>query len=88
MDKAPSAMPDIEQAILDYLRRHPNAMDTERGIREWWLDDMRQQCSASNVQHAIGALVAAGALLERVLPDGQHAYASPRAYGVPPHGPH
>ena len=53
MDKAPPAMPDVEQAIVDYLRRHPQAVDTERGIREWWLHDLRQQCSASDVQHAI-----------------------------------
>lgn len=78
MDQPTPTVPDIEQAVRDYLRRHPNAVDTERGIGEWWLQGMRQRCSAADVRLAISALVAGGVLVERRLPDGQLAYASPQ----------
>ena len=33
-----TAFEEVEREILDYLRAHPNAMDTAEGIAEWWLD--------------------------------------------------
>jgi hypothetical protein len=32
---------EVAEAILDYLKEHPHAMDTVEGIAGWWL--MRQQ---------------------------------------------
>ena len=34
MDKEPPTVANIEAAISHYLRAHPHAVDTERGIRE------------------------------------------------------
>jgi hypothetical protein len=36
---------EVAEAILDYLREHPHAMDTVEGIAAWWL--MRQQIKVS-----------------------------------------
>jgi hypothetical protein len=68
---------DMERAIRSYLRAHPRAVDTERGIREWWLRDMQPRPSPEEVVAAIGRLVGAGELLEITLPDGQLAYQAP-----------
>jgi len=48
----------IGEAILDYLREHPNAMDSLEGIARWWL--LRQQ-----VRVDVEAVSRALALLER-----------------------
>ena len=76
MDTQPFAMADIENAIRSYLQAHPRAIDTERGIREWWLRDSRPPFRAADVQTAIERLVAAGAVAVHYLPDGQRAYAT------------
>lgn len=87
MDSQPPAVVDIEDAIRRYLHAHPHAVDTERGIREWWLRDGRPRYRIADVQTAIQRLVAAGELAERPLPDGQLAYAKTpltQAPGSPP----
>ena len=78
MDEKPPKVANIEQAIRRYLLTHPHAVDTERGIREWWLRDIRPRSTAGDVQAAIANLVAAGELAERALPDGQRGYAKPK----------
>ena len=52
MDTQLFAMADIENAIRSYLQAHPRAIDTERGIREWWLRDSRPPCRAADVPTA------------------------------------
>ena len=73
MDERPSVA-EIEKVIRHYVRVHPHAVDTERGIREWWVHDARY--SAGDVRAAIQRLVATGELVERLLPDDQYIYAS------------
>ena len=85
MDKHPPTVADIEQAIRRYLQSHPHALDTERGIREWWLRDYPRG-SADNVHAAVERLVAAGEIAERTLPGGQRGYANPKATHPPPDG--
>ena len=77
MDKKSPKVANIEQAIRRYLLMHPQAIDTERGIREWWLRDVRPRPLSADVHEAIESLVAAGGLARRTLPDGQHGYALP-----------
>ncbi len=79
MDKQSPAVAEIEQSIRDYLRAHPHAEDTERGIREWWLHDAPSRYREADVHEAIEHLVATGELARRALPDGQrvHALAPP-----------
>jgi hypothetical protein len=74
MDTQPPAGADIENAIRNYLQAHPHAIDTERGIREWWLRDAWPPFRAADVHTAIERLVAGGELAARSLPDGQRAY--------------
>lgn len=75
MDTQPPAAADIENAIRTYLQARPHAIDTERGIREWWLRDARPPFRAADVHTAIERLVALGELARHSLPDGQQAYA-------------
>jgi hypothetical protein len=68
------AAADITQAIRRYLALHPHAVDTERGIREWWLGNRSSRASADDVRAALEQLVAAGEIVVLSLPDGQRAY--------------
>ena len=77
MAKRMSTVPQIEQCIRDYLRLHPHAVDTERGICEWWLRDAGKRFTPMEVHAAIRDMLAKGDLTERMLPDGQRAYAAP-----------
>jgi hypothetical protein len=81
MDKEPPVVADIEQAIRRYLQAHPHAVDTERGICEWWLRDAHPRYLAGDVHTAIERLVAAGELAQLTLPDAQLAYAKGSASG-------
>ncbi|MBS0445340.1 MAG: hypothetical protein JSR59_05240 [Proteobacteria bacterium] len=83
MDTQPPAVAEIERAIRRYLAAHPHAVDTERGIGEWWLRDARPRYRAGDVHAAIERLVAAHELEQRTLPDGQRAYAIHPALVVP-----
>jgi hypothetical protein len=75
MDKQPSPAAEIEELLRRYLLAHPQANDTERGIREWWLRDAHRSYSPADVHAAIDRLVASGELAKLVLPDGQYSYA-------------
>jgi hypothetical protein len=75
MDNQPPLVAEIEELIRRYLRAHPLATDTERGICEWWLHEGRESYSLAAVRTAIQRLVAAGELVRTVLPDGQSTYA-------------
>lgn len=72
----------IEHAILAYLQVHPKAVDTERGIREWWLRGHEPFADAAAVRAAIERLVGTGRLAALTLPDGHRAYTLARG-GVP-----
>jgi hypothetical protein len=54
----------LAAAILRYLLEHPQAMDTLRGITDWWL--MRQQVRVEmhEVAHALRRLSQLGVLEE------------------------
>jgi hypothetical protein len=85
MDAANARVARVERAICEYLQSHPHAVDTERGICEWWLRDARPQVLADDVRVAIRRLASTGRLLAFVLPDGQLAYSGG---GGRSHGPH
>jgi hypothetical protein len=88
MDKQRPAVADIEQAIRGYLQAHPHAVDTTRGISEWWLRDLRTRPSPGDVATAIARLVAAGEVAPLTLPDGQLAYMAPGSSGFRASSPH
>jgi hypothetical protein len=79
MDNQPPLVAEIQESLRRYLQAHPHAIDSERGIYEWWLRDAGRSYSMADVRAAIEQLVAAGDLAKRMLPDGECTYASPTA---------
>jgi hypothetical protein len=72
-DKATSA--EIEGAVLDYLRSHPEAADTLEGIVEWWLPRQRYATARERIARVLADLVGAGLLRRDPLPGGGELYA-------------
>ncbi|HEV8332250.1 MAG TPA: hypothetical protein VGQ22_12570 [Steroidobacteraceae bacterium] len=54
---------EVAAAIVRHLEEHPNAADTEEGIRSWWLEP--GSASAADVSGALERLIRAGSV-ERV----------------------
>lgn len=88
MDKQPPTVAEIERAIRRYLQAHPCAVDTERGICEWWLRDLHPRHLHCDVAAAISRLVDAGELAPLTLPDGQLAYQAPGSSAFRASSPH
>jgi hypothetical protein len=61
---APQRDPVCDE-LLAYLREHPNAMDTLKGIAEWWLPRHRVRVEVERVAEALRTLEASG-LIERI----------------------
>ena len=59
---------------LESRRSHPHALDSARGIREWWLADLPGPHHPSAVDAAIEQLAAERLLEPVVLPDGVTAW--------------
>jgi hypothetical protein len=59
--------------LLAYLREHPNAMDTLKGIAEWWLPRHRVRVEVERVAEALRILEASG-LIERIGGDDRPLY--------------
>jgi hypothetical protein len=64
----------VARAILDYLRKHPDAQDTVDGITEWWLPEEKIKSGAAIVREALNGLVEEGLVLERKGKDSQIHY--------------
>jgi len=64
----------VAQAILDYLRKHPEAQDTLAGIAEWWLPEEGIKNRKPSVKEALDELVAAGLISEHEGKDAQISY--------------
>ena len=71
--KEPSVA-EIVRAILDYLRKNPNAQDTQDGILQWWLTDLPAKPRDATVRQAINKLVREGFLCEHKGKDAQISY--------------
>lgn len=54
---------EVAAAIVRYLKDHPNAADTQEGIRNWWLG--AGSSSATEVSGALERLIRDGSL-ERI----------------------
>ena len=53
---------EIEEMIMSYLQKHPDAGDTLEGITRWWLELERIDQSGDEVATAIESLVKKGSL--------------------------
>lgn len=65
---------EIEQAVLSYLERHPQAADTLDGIVRWWLPQQRYSTAQTRIEAALMRLVSQGKLRQRPLPTGDALY--------------
>jgi hypothetical protein len=66
---------EIEDAMMNYLRKHPDAADTLDGIVAWWLPLQRFETIKVRVESALAHLVEKGLLNREQLPDGSQLYA-------------
>ena len=65
---------EIEEAVLAFLGRHPQAADTLEGIADWWLPQQRYVTAKTRIDAVLQQLVIQGALQMRRLPDGTAIY--------------
>lgn len=68
--------PDLEvaDAVLSYLRAHPEAADTLQGIVRWWLPQQRYNRESGRIEAVLASLAERGRLQVRMLPDGHFLY--------------
>ena len=71
--KEPSVAETV-RAILDYLRKYPNAQDTQAGILQWWLTALPAKPRHATVKQALDKLVRDGFLSEHKGKDAQISY--------------
>jgi len=55
----------LAEAVREYLRRHPQSMDTVEGIAEWWIPSSTMQITAPVLRRVLDRLTQDG-FLERV----------------------
>lgn len=65
---------EIEEAVLSYLGRHPQAADTLEGIANWWLPRQRYVTAQARIEAVLQQLVLQGELQVRQLPNGAALY--------------
>ncbi len=70
-----SCDPEIEEAVLSYLDRHPYAADTLYGIADWWLPQQRYVTAQARIEVVLQQLVEQGVLQLKRLPNGAALYA-------------
>ena len=66
---------------MRYLEMNPEAADSGRGIREWWVPGSGERPSAALVRAVLDRLIADGILSRREMPDGTFVYSLPSAGG-------
>lgn len=80
-DAGDKATDRVANGILAYLQAQSWAVDTARGVREWWLRGLQPPPTAGEVEAALARLARAGLVRRRVNPDGTVLWSSgsPRA---------
>lgn len=64
----------IAVAILDHLRRYPQAADSPSGVARWWLGAGYAGVAVEDVERALDLLVARHAMRRLNLMDGTALY--------------
>lgn len=65
---------DIKKQILQYLVRHPQAMDSVKGIAQWWIARQVIEGRIDEVFEAISLLATDGLVKENTKLDGTVVY--------------
>ena len=81
MDDADNKARAIADEILGYLRAHPQAADTARGIAEWWLSG--RAVDTGLVNRALRMLAADGYVVSETNPDGNRIWRAGQALRSP-----
>jgi hypothetical protein len=71
-DSAQDEETAIAEAVRDYVRRHPESMDSVEGIAHWWIPDNIRRPTLGVLRRVLDRLVAEG-VLNRVL-QSEHAH--------------
>ena len=64
----------IARALLNYLRKFPDAQDTIDGIAEWWLPDQRIRSAPPALKGALNEMVSRGFIFQNKGKDSQIRY--------------
>jgi Fe2+ or Zn2+ uptake regulation protein len=65
---------ETAHAILDYLRRYPEAQDTLEGIVQWWLPEQHFTPRVATIREALQELLDAEFISEHRGKDAQISY--------------
>jgi hypothetical protein len=65
---------ETAQAILDYLRRNPEAQDTLEGIVQWWLPEQHFTPRVATIKEALQELIDTEFISEHRGKDAQISY--------------
>ena len=75
---APDDISDVSQAVvirlLRYVKEHPQAKDTCKGIVKWWFGENDDTRNSEEVQQALDWLVACGWFTARTLTETDILY--------------
>jgi hypothetical protein len=69
-----ATLSETAQAILDYLRRNPEAQDTLEGIVQWWLPERHLTPRVATIKEALKELLDAELISEHRGKDAQISY--------------
>lgn len=72
MDEA--TVSETARAILDHLRKNPEAQDTVAGILQWWLPSQGIRPRTATIIDALNELIAVGLVTEFEGKDAQISY--------------
>lgn len=75
MDAARERTAELCDCVRRYLEAHPQAADSLRGIRQWWLPARLREVEVEELRQALAQLVASGEVLRSRLPDASELYA-------------
>ena len=69
-----ASVSETARAILDYLRKNPDARDTLDGIVQWWLPEQKLRPRIATIKEALDQLIASGSITEHKGKDAQISY--------------
>lgn len=65
---------EVEESILHYLQKSPNARDSLEGIARWWLESVKINKSIDEVANALESLLKKGLVARCEIKGGKPIY--------------
>ena len=66
---------ELCECVRRYLAVHPDAADSLRGIRQWWLPAHLREVTLDELERALAQLIARGEVQRSTLPGAEALYA-------------